>query len=138
MRPSGGAGVAEAVAVVLRNAATRAPPVCSKSHLATRRRTPRPSNRARQKHAPPSVLQGRGCFSTSFDVKKHPRSLEPAMSTPAPRTYFNTQLMEPRLRRLFGIGVEDLQSVGAAAVRAFVAVSALHPKGFNGTSAWAE
>jgi hypothetical protein len=60
------------------------------------------------------------------------------MSTPAPRTYFDTQVMEPRLRSLFGIGVEDLQSVGAAALRAFVGVSALHPKGFNGTSAWAE
>ena len=60
------------------------------------------------------------------------------MSAPAQRTYFNTQLMEPRLRRLFGIGVEDLQSVGGAALRAFVAVSALHPQGFNGTSAWAE
>jgi len=60
------------------------------------------------------------------------------MSTPAPRTYFNAQLMEPRLRRLLGIGVEDLQSVGAAALRAFVGVSGLHPKGYNGTSAWAE
>ena len=60
------------------------------------------------------------------------------MSTPVPRIYFNIQLMEPRLRRLFGIGVEDLQSVGGAALRAFVAVSALHPKGYNGTSAWAE
>lgn len=60
------------------------------------------------------------------------------MSSPSPRTYFSPQFIEPRLRRLFGIGVEDLQSVGGAAFRAFVAVSALHPKGFNGTSAWAE
>ncbi len=59
------------------------------------------------------------------------------MSTPESRIYFNPDLMEPRLRRSFGIGVDDLQSVGAAALRAFVSVSALHPKGYNGTSAWA-
>lgn len=60
------------------------------------------------------------------------------MPTPVSRTYFNPQLMEPHLQRIFGIGVDDLQSVGAAALRAFVGVSALHPKGFNGTSAWAD
>lgn len=60
------------------------------------------------------------------------------MTLPATRVYFNSLLMEPHLQRTFGIGVADLERVGAAAFRAFVGVSALHPKGFNGTSAWAE
>jgi len=60
------------------------------------------------------------------------------MSMPTPHVYFNPQMMEPRLQRTFGIGLAELQRVGEAAFRAFVGVSGLHPKGFNGTSAWAE
>ena len=60
------------------------------------------------------------------------------MSLQAPSIYFHPATVGPLVMRQFGLTLTELQGVADAAYRAFVQVSALHPKGFNGTSAWAE
>lgn len=46
--------------------------------------------------------------------------------------------IELELRREFGLSVNEVREVAVQIYRGFVQVSALHPKGFNGTNAWAE
>ncbi|MBU8976899.1 hypothetical protein JI752_012165 [Lysobacter sp. MMG2] len=57
----------------------------------------------------------------------------------APQHVFvDADRIEIELQRGFALGIQDLRDVAARIYQGFVRVSALHPKGFNGTNAWAE
>lgn len=47
-------------------------------------------------------------------------------------------LLTQFLHRLFGVSLPELREIAQAIYAGFSGVSPLHPKGFNGTSAWAE
>lgn len=57
---------------------------------------------------------------------------------PNPHVIVDADRIELELRRGFGLTLAELEDVGVAIYRAFSQVTALHPKGFDGTSAWAE
>lgn len=46
--------------------------------------------------------------------------------------------IELHMRRLFDLSVAEIQSIATRIYRGFIQVSSLHPKGFDGTNAWAE
>ena len=46
--------------------------------------------------------------------------------------------IELELRRHFDLSIRELRDVAGGIYRGFVQVTALHPKGFNGTNGWAE
>jgi hypothetical protein len=61
------------------------------------------------------------------------------MEQPAVASIIKNPLqVEIALGQLFGLSLAEVEEVPKACLRAFSEVSALHPKGFNGTSAWAE
>lgn len=55
-----------------------------------------------------------------------------------PRVLVEPNVVEETLVRLFGLSLGEFREVARATYRGFVGVSALHPKGFNGTTAWAD
>lgn len=60
------------------------------------------------------------------------------MQSPPTRIVVDAQEIEEEITTSFGISRLDLEGVGRAMLRAFIQVTSLHPKGFDGTSAWAE
>ena len=55
-----------------------------------------------------------------------------------PQVFVDTNRIAVELNRQFGLTIEELHGVGRSIYRAFVQVTSLHPKGFNGTSGWAD
>ncbi len=55
-----------------------------------------------------------------------------------PNVVLDVDQIAPLLVRQFGASVDEMTTVAKAIYRSFVGVSTLHPKGFNGTSGWAE
>lgn len=51
---------------------------------------------------------------------------------------FDPDRIEFELRRVFGLSADEVREVAVQVYRGFVEVSALHPKGYNGTKAWAD
>lgn len=62
----------------------------------------------------------------------------PADPTADRRVLVDSDQIEAQLRQQFGATLGEMEAIAVAIYRAFVQVSALHPKGFNGTSGWAE
>lgn len=61
------------------------------------------------------------------------------MEQPAqPKLIVDPSHIELALNQLFDLALADVKGVAESSYRAFVGVSSLHPKGFNGTSAWAD
>jgi hypothetical protein len=58
-------------------------------------------------------------------------------SSPLNHVFVDADRIALELRRGFGLELADLEDVGTAIYQGFIQVSALHPKGFNGTNAWA-
>ncbi|HTD28033.1 MAG TPA: hypothetical protein VK660_01455 [Xanthomonadaceae bacterium] len=52
--------------------------------------------------------------------------------------FLDPDRIELHLKRQFDLSVGELRSIAASIYRGFAQVSSLHPKGFNGTNAWAE
>ncbi len=57
--------------------------------------------------------------------------------SPLNHVFVDANRIELELRRGFGLKIADLEDVSTAIYHGFIQVSALHPKGFNGTNAWA-
>lgn len=57
---------------------------------------------------------------------------------PQTRVYIDPNRVALELKRHFGIALEEIEAVGRAVYRGFAQIGSLHPKGFNGTNAWAE
>ena len=55
-----------------------------------------------------------------------------------PQVFIDADRIAIELDRRFGLTIEELHGVGHSIYRAFVQVTSLHPKGFNGTNGWAE
>lgn len=55
-----------------------------------------------------------------------------------PQVFIDADRISIELSRRFGLTIAELNGVGHGIHRAFVQVTSLHPKGFNGTSGWAE
>lgn len=51
--------------------------------------------------------------------------------------FVDADRIEVELQRGFRLGIADLGDVATAIHQGFIQVSSLHPKGFNGTNAWA-
>lgn len=55
-----------------------------------------------------------------------------------PHVFVDLDRIEVELQRGFALSARDLRDVATRIYQGFIRVSGLHPKGFNGTNAWAE
>lgn len=60
------------------------------------------------------------------------------MESLQPHVVVDPDHIELQLRRGFSLSTAEVRDIGTQIHRGFIAVSALHPKGHNGTRAWAE
>ncbi len=61
-----------------------------------------------------------------------------AMDQREPQIFIDANRIDLRLKQQFDLSIQDLTAIAQAIYRGFAEVSSLHPKGFNGTNAWAQ
>jgi hypothetical protein len=61
-----------------------------------------------------------------------------AMDQREPQIFIDADRIDLRLKQQFDLSIQDVTAIAQAIYRGFAEVSSLHPKGFNGTNAWAQ